>query len=223
MKRSLMRLGYYLSSQSRSKKLDLFWSILSPRSGSTVLNLGAAPPHLGRELLGAGHEERLEQPEQDRRWSSLRVIGGNLNQRDMQEYHRVYKEQGFAAVILDGCRLPFADQSIDIVFSNAVIEHLTPEGQELMAREIMRVGRSWFVTTPNFWYPIELHNKLPFFQFLPRRLQAPIQKKLKTWPVSDPIHLLSKRRLSRLFPGSLIRKVCVTFYPETLIAYHCEN
>jgi hypothetical protein len=173
--------------------------------------------------LGSGEAERLEQPEQDQRWSSLRVIGGNLNQRDMQEYHRIYKEQGFTAVILDGRRLPFADKSIDIVFSNAVIEHLTPEGQELMAREIMRVGRSWFVTTPNFWYPIELHNKLPFFQFLPRGLQVPIQKKLRTWPVSEPIHLLSARRLLRLLPGSLIRKVRVTFYPETLIAYHRGN
>ena len=135
------------------------------------------------------------------------------------EYSRTYRGRGFHAVILDGCRLPFADQSIDIVFSNAVIEHLEPEMQRKMADEIMRVGRSWFVTTPNFWYPIEMHNKLPFIHFLPTRVRLSIQRKLQTWPEGDPLSLLSATNLAALFPNSTILKVRVTFYPETLIAF----
>jgi len=147
------------------------------------------------------------------------VIGADLNQEGLREYSRLYKDRGISAVILNGCRLPFRDQSIDIVFSNAVIEHLTPEDQKSMANEIMRVARRWFVTTPNFWYPIELHNKLPFIQFLPRRARLTIEEKLGTYPVAEPLNLLTAKELARLLPGSVIRKVRVTFYPETLIAY----
>jgi len=161
----------------------------------------------------------LEQPEQDPRWKSFRLIGGNISHRDMLEYKRIYGEREVDVLVLDGCRLPFRDQSVDIVFSNAVIEHLEPEMQRKMAEEIMRVGRSWFVTTPNFWYPIELHNLLPFLHFLPLRARLFVQRKLRTWPEDEPINLLSARELGILFPGSTVRKVRVTFYPETLIVY----
>jgi len=213
-----MELNYHLSSQSRQKKLDLFWELMTPSPKSTVLNLGAAPPHLSRVLLGTDSTELVEQPEQDPRWRSLRVIGANINKQDVEEYGRLYGNLGFVGVVMNGCCLPFDDQSIDIVFSNAVIEHVTPDMQRTMANEIMRVGRSWFVTTPNFWYPIELHNKLPLIHFLPDQARLFVQRKLRTWPEDEPLSLLSVRQLAALFPNSSIFKVRVTFYPETLIA-----
>lgn len=217
-----MKLNYRLSSRSREIKLNMFWEVMKPQPGYTVLNLGATPPHLSR-VLKVKDQNLVEQPEQDPRWRLLRVVGANLNREDIQEYAQVYRKYGFSAVVLDGCRLPFSDKSIDIVFSNAVIEHLHPPDQELMAQEIMRVGRRWFVTTPNFWYPIEMHNKLPLLHFLPRKFQLAIQDNLHTWPVSEPINLLSTRQLLRLLPGSTLRKVCVTFFPETLVAYRTAN
>jgi hypothetical protein len=223
LKRSAMELNYRLSSQSRQKKLDLFWQLMTPSPKSIVLNLGAAPPHLSRVLLGTDSTKLVEQPEQDPRWRSLRVIGANVNKQDIEEYCQLYGNLGFSGVVMDGCCLPFEDQSIDIVFSNAVIEHVTPEMQRKMAAEIMRVGRSWFVTTPNFWYPIELHNKLPLIHFLPRRARLFIQHKLRTWPEAEPLTLLSAHELAALFPGSHIRKMRVSFYPETLIAYGKSN
>jgi hypothetical protein len=131
----------------------------------------------------------------------------------------MYREHGFRAVIADGCRLPFADQSFDVVFSNAVIEHLTREAQQRMAGEIARVGRSWFVTTPNFWFPVEMHHKLPLFQFLPFRLQERIRRRYRTWPDGEPINLLTAGEFLRLLPASRIVKTRVTCFPETLIAY----
>ena len=49
----------------------------------------------------------------------------------------------------------FADRSIDVVFSNSVIEHLfTFENQRRMASEVERVGKAFWVQTPNFWFPV---------------------------------------------------------------------
>jgi hypothetical protein len=211
-------LNYWLSSRSRQLKFDLFSSVMKPWPGCSILNLGAAPPHMGGTLMH-GESNRIEQPEQDARWRNFRVVGCNVNREDMHRYQKAYRPSGFEAVIADGCRLPFPDQSFDVVFSNAVIEHLTPEGQRRMASEILRVGRSWFVTTPNFWYPVEMHHKLPLFQFLPGSLQEHIRRKYRTWPDGEPIHLLTGREFARLLPGGQVLKTRVTFFPETLIAF----
>ena len=216
--RHLGAVNYWLSSRSRQLKFDLFSSLMKPAPGCSILNLGAAPPHLGSTLMHTA-SNRIEQPEQDPRWQKFRVVGCNLNRQDMRIYHRAYKGNGFAAVIADGCRLPFPDQAFDVVFSNAVIEHLTPEGQRQMAREIMRVGRRWFVTTPNFWFPIEMHHKLPLFQFLPHAWQERIRRRYHTWPDGEPISLLTAREFARLLPGSRVLKTRVTFFPATLIAF----
>ena len=220
MRHLKMQWSYQLMVQSRRRKLDLFWKLMAPRPGQCVLNLGATPPHVGRALLGSQSPEIVEQPEQDPRWKTLRVIGTNILPDNVREYGARYP--GNACLVSDGCSVPFADKSMDIVFSNAVIEHLLPEQQSRMAREIMRVGRSWFVTTPNFWYPIELHHKLPLIHFLPRGWQQCIARRLSGWPADEPIHLLSARRMRELFPGSQILKLRVTFWPESLIAFYRE-
>lgn len=218
IKKAVLICNYHLSSRSRRMKLDLFWRMISPSPGSLVLNLGATVPHLNRTLAGMEESGLFEQPEQDPRWSSLRVIGANIRCQDVADYQLVYSNLGYLAIVLDGCRLPFPDQSIDVVFCNAVIEHLEPDRQWKMAEEIQRVGRSWFVTTPNFWYPVELHNKLPFVHFLPKRGRLFLQRMLGTWPAQKPLNLLSARGLAALFPTSVIRTLRATFYPETLIA-----
>lgn len=62
----------------------------------------------------------------------------------------------------------FADKSFDVVFSNSVIEHIPcREDRWKMAKEITRVGKKYFVQTPNYYFPFEPHFLFPFFQFLP--------------------------------------------------------
>ena len=216
---SLGAVNYWLSSRSRQLKFDLFSSLMKPWPGCSILNLGATPPHLGVTLVNAERNDRIEQPEQDARWRSFRVVGCNLNPENVYGYQQAHRGRGFEAVLADGCCLPFPGESFDIVFSNAVIEHVTPEQQQQMAREILRVGRSWFVTTPNFWFPVEMHHKLPLFQFLPRPLQERVQHKYHTWPEGEPINLLTARKFLRLLPGSQLLKTRITFFPETLIAF----
>ncbi len=110
----------------------------------------------------------------------------------------------------------FKDQSFDVVFSNSLIEHLyTYENQQKMAKEVLRVGKYYFVQTPNKYFFIEPHYLLPFFQFLPKKLQVKILtqtklSRLKKWKLEraqqyvDEIRLLSKSEMLALFNGSEI-------------------
>lgn len=74
-------------------------------------------------------------------------------------------------VSYDGVRLPFKDNSFDIVTSIEVIEHVSKP--DLMLKEIRRVLKPngiLHITTANKWWPIEPHFKLPFLSYLPARV-----------------------------------------------------
>jgi len=112
----------------------------------------------------------------------------------------------------------FEDKSFDLVFSNSVIEHLyTLENQGKMASEIQRVGKNYFIQTPNKYFPIEAHYAFPFAQYLPKRLMLFILTKtrlsrLKHWERDaaqqylDEIRLLNEMEMALLFPKAKILK-----------------
>jgi hypothetical protein len=110
-------------------------------------------------------------------------------------------------ILADGRRLPFRDGAFDVVFSNAVIEHvgdLADQGR--FAQEIRRVGRSYFVETPNRGFFLEPHLMAPFVHWLPRGMRDRLLSKRRRWYV-DEIRLLSGREMRRLFPdGRMVRE-----------------
>jgi hypothetical protein len=70
-------------------------------------------------------------------------------------------------VVGDGCNLPFADNEFDVVFSNSVIEHLGSHNSQIkFAKEIERVGRQYWVQTPDPRFFIEPHYLTPFVHWL---------------------------------------------------------
>ncbi len=199
-----------LSHKSRTKKFELLKKEFRARPEDRVLDVGAS----GEVFLQYSLEDIYPFPE--------RITAGGYERSEIVAARRHYPKPKY--VLFDGCALPFPDQSFDLVFSNAVIEHiLGPGRQKAFAREVMRVGKSWFVTTPNFWYPFETHHHLPFFQFLPRPVQMQYNRVLGTHIPKGTVQelgLLSARALRGLFPASQIAKVKVTFWPETLVAYY---
>lgn len=96
----------------------------------------------------------------------------------------IFKEEPrykcFTSLAGDACNLQqFKDKEFDIVFSNSVIEHLfTYENQKKMAEEVRRVGRYYYIQTPNYYFPVEPHWLFPFFQFLPFRLKLFLTKNI---------------------------------------------
>jgi hypothetical protein len=88
----------------------------------------------------------------------------------------------FHWVLGDARELSFPDQSFEIVFSNSVIEHLgKAEDQRKFADEVRRVGRSYFVQTPNRDFFLEPHLVTPFFHWLPRSWQGRLLRNFTLW------------------------------------------
>ena len=110
--------------------------------------------------------------------------------------------------------IQYNDNQFDICFSNSVIEHLYDfENQKKMAKETQRVGKYYFIQTPNKHFIIEPHFLLPFFQFLPKNLQYYILTKTKLsrgkkWNKKfaknyiNEIRLLSLNEMKELYPHS---------------------
>jgi hypothetical protein len=115
------------------------------------------------------------------------------------------------------CLNEFADKSVDVVFSNSVIEHLFSDGNQCaMAREVARIGRDYWIQTPNFWFPMEPHFQMPGWQWLPRSIRinllmrkkcgrrGPCANQSDAEALVDEVRLLTKRDLARMFPDAAI-------------------
>jgi len=206
-----------LSYISRKRKLALFNEIIKPTSKMKVLDVGAEiNPKGNRDLMFIASYS----------WKA-NISAVNLSPEHISQIQQYYPE--VEAIVGDACILPWPDKHFDIVYSNAVIEHVGDfEDQKKMAAEIMRVGKRWFVTTPNRWYPFEFHLRLPFVTWFPwhsylyiGRIMSydHVRQKYVFGAKCSGVRLMSARTLKRCFPTSKIIKQRVTFMAETLIAY----
>lgn len=135
----------------------------------------------------------------------------------------------------DGRMLPFKDKAFDIVFSNSVIEHVgTRADQQRFADEAQRVGRSYWIQTPNRRFPVELHLMLPFVHYFPRRLQSAIVTRFTVWQYVvrpreaerasyvnhflNDLNLLDARTLQLLFPNATILRERMAGLSKSLVA-----
>ena len=78
----------------------------------------------------------------------------------------------------DARQMNFRDNYFDIVYSNAVLEHVGSHNNQLkFIKECFRVSKKIiFIATPNKYYPIEFHTKIPLLHFLPSKIYRKILK-----------------------------------------------
>ena len=197
-----MKLVDAVSLRSRRRKLRLFLDELRPTAATTVLDVGVDEVGFGAEggHAGCGTHNFFEElyPWRDR----ITALGLHDGAGFRESYPTIPYLQG------DACALPFADGSFDIVFSNAVIEHVGDiDRQRLFVAEALRVGRRVFLTTPNRWFPLEVHTRLPLVHWLPPAHAGAVYRAVgKPW--AQEIWPLGPQALASLFPsGAPVRVV----------------
>lgn len=136
----------------------------------------------------------------------------------------------------DATRLPFGDGAFDVVYSNSVIEHLgTAERQARMAAEIRRVGRRYFVQTPDATFPVEPHLLTPLIHYVPRRYRARLLRNGTVWgwvtrpgraecqAFVDEVRLLRRPELQAMFPGATIESERVLGLSKALLVLRTQE
>jgi len=140
----------------------------------------------------------------------------------------------FTSIKGDACDMSaFVDKKFDVVFSNSVIEHLfTKESQIRMAREVRRVGRNYYVQTPNYYFPVEPHWVFPFFQFLPFLVRAMMTrsfdmghyKRAQSWEDAvrrvREVRLLKESEMCELFPDGKVYREILLGLKKSVSLYH---
>jgi SAM-dependent methyltransferase len=172
--------------------MRLFMEAIRPDQRTSILDVGV-------DDLGYGEDEGWATAnffEELYPWRE-RITAVALH--DGERFRRRYPEVAY--VRADGCELPFEDGEFDVVFSNAVIEHVGgSERQRAFVQEALRVAPRAFVTTPNRWFPLEVHTRLPLVHWLPEPA-AHRAYDLVRKPWAKENHLLGPGDLERLFPS----------------------
>lgn len=183
----LDRIAYAISAKSRASKHNFFLRLLAPTSTDTILDVGVN----AKEYSDTDNylERFYAHPEQ--------ITAVSLD--DVSNLKSHYPKVTF--VQADGTKLPFANQEFSIAFSNAVIEHVgTKAQQQQFLNELVRVSTRGYITTPNKFFPFEVHTRTPLLHILlPKKLFDGFLRMIgKDWAAGDYMNLLSKKDLWHL-------------------------
>jgi len=186
-----------LSNRLRRERFRLFEEILAAHPAPVrILDVGGEENYW--EQMGLVDDDRI----------SLTIL--NLDAPPA-------RHAGVRTVAGDATAIDYADGEFDVVFSNSVIEHVGGEvAQRRMADEIRRVGRSYYVQTPNRTFPVEPHFLFPFFALLPEAVRVWLVRHLSLgWRSKEPdpvraralvrsVRLVTAGEVQMLFPDGRV-------------------
>jgi hypothetical protein len=188
----IARLAAAVSLRSRRRKFRLFMEHVQPTEETTIVDVGVADAPFGE---AEGHASTYNFLEAMYPWRD-RITAVSVD--ELPHFAEAFPE--VRRVQADGRDLPFADGEFDVGFSNAVVEHLGDrESQEAFVRELCRVSKQVFVTTPSRWSPVEVHTLLPFVNWLPARAREAVLGKLRR-PDVEGLRPLGPGEFRALFP-----------------------
>jgi ubiquinone/menaquinone biosynthesis C-methylase UbiE len=144
-----------LAGYQRRRMFDRFLSASGVRPEDTIVDVGATSDRTYE------HSNYLEA------WYPYKHQVTAVGIDDASFLEELYPGVSFQQA--DGRALPFADNCFDFAHSSAVIEHVGSRAKQVqLLAELWRVCRKGlFLTTPNRWFPIELHTVMPLIHWLP--------------------------------------------------------
>lgn len=194
---------------------DLIEKCLAERDTVRILDIGGTEAYwrIGRDFL-------------ERHRGRLRIALVNIDREPVADADL------FEASVGDGAdpRL-LQGETFDLVHSNSVIEHVGDWPRMVQfAENTRRLGRFYYVQTPNYWFPYEPHFRFPGFQYLPKSMRVGLMMRyqLGFFPrvddrdeardVVDHHTLISRRQMRRLFGDASVTFEKVAGLNKSIIA-----
>lgn len=120
--------------------------------------------------------------------------------------------------------LPFENNFFDIVISNQILEHVKNQKEHIdeIYRILKKDGVCYF-TTPNKFWIIESHYKLPFLSMLPKNLANSYLKIFRKDAIPYNINILSYNHILKLVSDKFLVKDFAFEIMKNPDEYHLEK
>lgn len=128
---------------------------------------------------------------------------------------------GYCFELIQGCNLPFKDETFDVVISNHVIEHVGDTASQLLhlqeLRRVLKPDGRGYLSVPNRWMLVEPHYRVAFLSWFPRRWRSNYLRRTGKGEAYDcePLELAQVERLLTN-AGINYRNLCVEALRLTL-------
>ena len=202
------KIAYKFSGANRAHKFELFNQLVKPTKDNTLLDVGFDD----EEYSATDNylEKHYPWPEQ------ITALSDQEPVKFKQRYPHI------KALSYDGKTFPFADKEFDFGWSNAVIEHVGDYDKQLhFLSELKRTCQQVYLTTPNRWFPVEVHTRIPLLHFLPKKYFDKILACLGLkWATGDYVHLLSYPKIKKLLNEAGITEY--TIYKNKLFGFNLD-
>ncbi len=192
----------FFSCKARQKMFFKFIRAFQPTESDEVLDLGVTPD---TKLADSNFFEKMYPHKNKLTIASIEDCEFLVRKYNLKAFVRNRPKEP----------LPFRDKEFDILFCSAVLEHVgTREDQKFFLEECLRISKKIFVTTPNRYFPIEMHTFLPLIHWLPWSIFQRIVRVLKGefWADINNLNLLSSKDIKKM----LGRDVVSISYIKTL-------
>jgi hypothetical protein len=180
-----------LSAVARRRVYDLFMEKMRPGASDRILDVGTTDD---RGIESNMLEQLYPHREQ------LTCVSLTDGKAILAAYPGVRHVQTGA-----GRPLPFGPNAFDIVYCNAVLEHVgSSERQKDFIVELCRVAPRRFVAVPNRAFPVEHHTGLPLVHYLPKAWFRRLLRggRYDIWSREENLNYVSAAALRALWPAN---------------------
>lgn len=177
----IRRFMSYLSLYIREKQYKFFLEKLKPTKTNTILDIGTSPDE---RLQDTNFFEKRYSYKNQLTIASVENCSNLVTKYKLRQYIK----------IKPGEKLNIKSKSFDLVVSWATLEHVgTFEDQKLFLKEVSRIGKKIFVTTPDKASFYEPHTGTFFLHWLPSKMFRKIMKLLDKnfWSKEDNLNIIS--------------------------------